>query len=246
MHKRWPPVSKKSRILALLKSFESGACLHPGVVDGRPERHFLQEVGDLNKLDAPNDSASRGVGVNPVRIFEDGDFVFAHVEYDLPETLVAFEIFRFEGSEIIEYWANRQPALGKNPSGRTMVDGPVSAKDHCWTEFNKELVSCFVDDVLLNGMTHRIGAYLGDEGYIQHNPHLADGIYGLLSGLKAMTEAGGSILYERVHRVLGEGNFVLVVSEGSLSGELTAFYDLFRIENGKLAEHWDIVQAARR
>jgi len=35
---------------------------------------------------------------------------------------------------------------------------------------------------------------------------------------------------------LGEGNFVLIASEGRLGGKHTAFYDLFRVENGKIAE----------
>ncbi|RYF61271.1 MAG: hypothetical protein EOO27_02650 [Comamonadaceae bacterium] len=42
---------------------------------------------------------------------------------------------------------------------------------------------------------------------------------------------------------LGEGNFVLLASEGEFNGAPTAFYDLFRIENGKVAEHWDVVDA---
>jgi predicted SnoaL-like aldol condensation-catalyzing enzyme len=48
--------------------------------------------------------------------------------------------------------------------------------------------------------------------------------------------------YEQIHWVLGEGNFVLVVSEGSFGGQHTSFYDLFRVENGKLAEHWDTIE----
>jgi predicted SnoaL-like aldol condensation-catalyzing enzyme len=46
-----------------------------------------------------------------------------------------------------------------------------------------------------------------------------------------------------IRRVLGEGNFVLTVSEGQFAGKPTAFYDLWRVENGKIAEHWDIVEA---
>ena len=42
--------------------------------------------------------------------------------------------------------------------------------------------------------------------------------------------------------VLGEGNFVLVVSEGHLGGKHSSFYDLFRVENGKIAEHWDTIE----
>jgi predicted SnoaL-like aldol condensation-catalyzing enzyme len=42
--------------------------------------------------------------------------------------------------------------------------------------------------------------------------------------------------------VLGEGNFVLVTSEGSFGGKSTSFYDLFRVADGKIAEHWDTIE----
>ena len=48
--------------------------------------------------------------------------------------------------------------------------------------------------------------------------------------------------YDRIHQVLGEGDFVLVVSEGSFGGKPTSFYDLFRVEGGKIAEHWDTIE----
>jgi predicted SnoaL-like aldol condensation-catalyzing enzyme len=48
--------------------------------------------------------------------------------------------------------------------------------------------------------------------------------------------------YDKIHKVLGEGNFVLVVSEGQLGGKHTSFYGLFRVENGKIAEHWDVIE----
>lgn len=48
--------------------------------------------------------------------------------------------------------------------------------------------------------------------------------------------------YHQVQKVLGEGNFVLTVSEGEFAGRPTSFYDLFRVENGKVAEHWDTLE----
>src|SRR5262252_352184 len=42
-------------------------------------------------------------------------------------------------------------------------------------------------------------------------------------------------------RFLAEGNFVLVLSEGDLPSGPTALYDLFRVENGKIVEHWDVL-----
>ena len=49
--------------------------------------------------------------------------------------------------------------------------------------------------------------------------------------------------YDRLHRLLAEGNFVLSVSEGFLNGVHSSFYDLYRIANGKLVEHWDTTEA---
>lgn len=48
--------------------------------------------------------------------------------------------------------------------------------------------------------------------------------------------------YKRNHKILGEGNFVLSISEGIFLNEDVAFYDLFRIENGKIVEHWDVIE----
>jgi predicted SnoaL-like aldol condensation-catalyzing enzyme len=49
--------------------------------------------------------------------------------------------------------------------------------------------------------------------------------------------------YTKIHKVLGEGNFVLTVSEGEWNGgKKQAFYDLFRMKEGKIVEHWDVIQ----
>jgi len=48
--------------------------------------------------------------------------------------------------------------------------------------------------------------------------------------------------FNKIRKVLGEGNFVLVASEGTMGGRSTSFYDLFRVENGKVAEHWDTIE----
>ena len=42
--------------------------------------------------------------------------------------------------------------------------------------------------------------------------------------------------------MIGEGNFVLTQSEGEFAGKPTVYHDLFRIENGQIAEHWDVMQ----
>ena len=48
--------------------------------------------------------------------------------------------------------------------------------------------------------------------------------------------------YEKNHILLGEGSFVLSVSEGLFMNKHVSFYDLFRIEDGKIVEHWDTIE----
>ncbi len=64
----------------------------------------------------------------------------------------------------------------------------------------------------------------------------------LRSALEGKDNGRRRIDYHRVHRVLAEGNFVLCVSEGNYSGVHTAFYDLFRLANGTIVEHWDTAE----
>jgi hypothetical protein len=50
------------------------------------------------------------------------------------------------------------------------------------------------------------------------------------------------LIYNKTHFVLADGDYALAVSEGSFAGAATTFYDLFRVENGKIAEHWDVME----
>ena len=50
------------------------------------------------------------------------------------------------------------------------------------------------------------------------------------------------MVYTTTHQVLADGNFVLAVSEGTYGDVPTAYYDLCRVEIGKIAEHWDVME----
>lgn len=43
-------------------------------------------------------------------------------------------------------------------------------------------------------------------------------------------------------KALAQGSFVPAVSEGTFGGAPTSYYDLWRVENGKIAEHWDVME----
>lgn len=234
----------KQQVIDLLKAIETGARTPVAVIDpGKYIQHNLGAGDGFAGFGALLAALPKGSArVDTVRVFQDGEFVFAHTDYDFFGPKIGFDIFRFENGLIVEHWDNLQTTAGPNPSGRSMIDGPTQPSDSGRTEENKALVRSFVEDILVNGRMEKLAGYFDGDRYIQHNPQIADGLSGLGVALKAMADTGVAMKYDRIHRVLGEGDFVLVVSEGGFAGKPTSFYDLFRVENGKIAEHWDTIE----
>ena len=87
------------------------------------------------------------------------------------------------------------------------------------------------------------GANIPDATIPQHNSNIADGVSGLTDALAALAQQNIQMIYTTTHQVLAEGNYVLAVSEGTYGGVPTAYYDLWRVENGKIAEHWDVMES---
>ena len=237
---------RKNQICALLKGIETGDEAAVAVVN--PDKYIqhnpqTQEGGEgLAALFKRLSKSSPRVNI--VRIYSDGDYVFGHTEYDFDTSRIGFEIFRFESDLTVEHWDNIQPRKDPNPSGHNMVDGPTEATNLDRTESNREIVRTFVDEVLINGQLEKLEHYIDDEFYTEHNPIIGDGLSALRA---ALSESGSnnsiSIKYDKSHRILAEGNFVLSVCEGFLDGIHTSFFDLFRLNNDKLVEHWDTSEA---
>lgn len=188
-----------------------------------------------------------GLRAEPHRMIVDGDLVATHSTYYNAqafgaETMVAFDVFRVEDGKIAEHWDNLIAIAPPNPSGRTQTDGPTEVTDLEKTQANKELVAEFVDAVLVRGDFSALASFFDGDTYLQHNPQIGDGLSGLGAAIKAMAANGIKMEYTTVHKVIGQGNFVLVMSEGVFGGAPMAYYDLFRVENGKIAEHWDVMQ----
>lgn len=234
----------KQQVAELLKSIETGD--HKPLAYINPNKyiqHNLAAADGLAGLGAFMQSLPKGSAkVNTVRVLQDGNFVVAHTDYNFFGPKVGFDIFRFEDGKIVEHWDNLQETAAKpSPSGHTMIDGPTTVSDLDKTEANKALMQSYMDD-LLHGRKDKFSSYFDGNNYIQHNPLVADDLTGLFAGLQALAKQGLAVKYQQVHKVLGEGDFVLVVAEGSFGDRPTSYYDFYRIENGKIAEHWDTLE----
>ena len=183
--------------------------------------------------------------VNNIRSFADGDKVFLQTVYNFAGAgeQVAFDIFRFDDNgKIAEHWDNLAALAAPNPSGHTQTDGAMAITDPDKTEENRKLVEDFLYDVMQGNHPEKTPDYFDGDTYIQHNTGIADGLSGLGTALAALAEQGIQMIYTTVHQVLAQGNFVLAVSEGTFGDAPTAYYDLWRVENGKIAEHWDVME----
>jgi predicted SnoaL-like aldol condensation-catalyzing enzyme len=236
-------VSNKDLICALLKSIETGDSDAVAVVDEskyiqhNPQTHEGSEgLATLFKR-----LSKTSPKVNIVRAFEDADFVFAHTEYDFSNRNIGFEVFRFEGNRAVEHWDNIQPRKGPNSAGHSMVDGETQVTDIELTEKNRQFLDRFINTVLINKQFQHLDNYIDVDNYVEHNPSL-DSFNALRTLLTQQTENGYNVDYRQLHRVLAQGNFVLCVSEGYINTSHTAFYDLFRISNAKVVEHWDTTE----
>ncbi len=188
-----------------------------------------------------------GITATTHRLIAEGNMVVAHNEYKNAqlfggEHLAAFDVFRIEDGKVAEHWDNLAPATPPNPSGRTQFDGATEITDLDKTAENKALVANFVRDVLQGAAPEKITNYISTETYLQHNSGVADGLDGLNAAIQKMVDAGQPMTYSKTHFIVAEGNFVFAASEGEFLGKHSAFYDLFRIDQGKIVEHWDVIQ----
>ncbi|MFI5783482.1 nuclear transport factor 2 family protein [Nocardia sp. NPDC051570] len=84
--------------------------------------------------------------------------------------------------------------------------------------------------------------YLGP-GYVQHNPQIPDGPAAFVEFVSGLTTQVPELRYD-IKRLIAEGDLVVVHSLITTSSEDrgAAVVDIVRVRDGKLVEHWDVVQ----
>ena len=184
-------------------------------------------------------------GVAIYRTLVDGDIVMLHSKYEswpgFAGPVIAFDLFRFADEKIVEHWGGQEAEEGLNLSGRSQVDGATDVVDSDKTEANRTLIREFKQVVTVDLRFDRVNDFIDDDHYFQHASKVGDGIARLKARVSEVAKPSTApVLIPR--RYVAEGNFVLAVVEARTVPPTTN-YDLFRVENGRIVEHWDVLSA---
>lgn len=183
-----------------------------------------------------------GLSMKVVRSFEDGEFVVVHSDVQWNGRKAVIDVFRVRGGKLVEHWDAIQDHPETTASGHSMTDGATEVTDLDKTEANKQLVRKLMDEALVTGDYNKLPPYFDGDNCIQHSPMIADGVQALVNTFALLDQMGAKFQMEKCVRVIGQGNFVLAQSRGEPGGRNVVLYDLFRVENGKIAEIWDVLQ----
>lgn len=110
------------------------------------------------------------------------------------------------------------------------------------TETNKAIVLDFIDKAINRGDIEAAAQHFGD-GYIQHNPNIADGPEGFIAYVRQLRQAYPQVKGE-VRRIFADGDFVVahLFAKREPDEVGLAIVDIFRLDAGKLVEHWEVRQ----
>jgi predicted SnoaL-like aldol condensation-catalyzing enzyme len=221
----------------------------PGVVGRFFAEPFVQHDGTLadglSGLDEyARDVAGSRADLTIYRTIEDCEFVMLHSMYrGLPRNpgpMIAFDLLRFRDEKIVELWRGQQPEAPANLSGHTQLDGPTEVSDRDKTEANRDLVRRFKEVVTVEARFDRVGEFIEGNNYTQHAATVGDGTERMRKRVAGVLKPGAEPTLKPV-RYVAEGNFVLALVDAKMPQGPTANWDLFRVQNGWIVEHWDVI-----
>lgn len=174
-----------------------------------------------------------------IRSISEGDLVLVQGVYTgiVDHQLVAFDVYRAAHGRVVEHWDSLTPRLADTADGRSQISGPTGPVDLEKTGENKALVTEFTERVLVGSDFSNIENYISSDSFTEHNLESRNGIEGFRAKLVAWTEPENLVVYTKLHQVIAEGDFVFTRAAGQSDGPVM-LNDLWRIEDGKIVEHW--------
>ena len=128
-------------------------------------------------------------------------------------------------------------------TGLLAINGVAKTPAEEALEANKKTVTAFYKTAFNDHKPEEaVAKYVGGS-YIQHNPTAADGSLPFIDYIRDTVKKYPGLRAD-IRRVIAEGDYVVthVLIRTSKDDRGTAAIDIFRLEEGKIVEHWDVTQ----
>lgn len=172
-----------------------------------------------------------------VRMLEDGPWVFCNAYQSLNDGAaqwVTMDMFYTDADGLIlEHWDTIAAYVPDTKSGGDMVRGAANIDLTADAEANKRLVLEYTKQVHQERGFTKLSQYIADD-LLQHAPMIEAGRNGLANWLSS--SAAGQ--YEMLFNLIGQGDFVVTYGKRHALGKDIAVFDVYRVANGKIVEHW--------
>ncbi|AUD07564.1 nuclear transport factor 2 family protein [Spirosoma pollinicola] len=173
------------------------------------------------------------------RLIAESDFVVTNLSFDWEgRQKVVVDLFRFDNGKVAEHWDAVQDQPETSLNGHAMMDGPLPIVDADLTVTNKKITIEFFQQIFIGRQLDALPQFVATD-LVQHQPEIANGINGLQAFL---SQNASAISRSVVHRIIAEGDFVVIQFEGTVAQKATMFYDIFRLRQGLIVEHWSVNQ----
>ena len=175
-----------------------------------------------------------------VRALEDGAYVVTQAMGARSGKNIFFDVFRFDDGLIVEHWAFSADEAPPNQSGHTQLDGPTEPQHLEETETNKSLLRTYYENFHVRGDHGQSEQYFAADLMIRHEPGVRDGVDAFLHDVTVLMQHR---TIDEVKLLLGQGDLVFIAAKGTHDGKPCVYIDLYRVQEGKIVEHWGFPEA---
>lgn len=138
-----------------------------------------------------------------------------------------------ENGRIVEHWDVIDYYYTPENGQLDQIFGDFEIKDLEKTAKNKKLVRRFLTEIFQNKELNQWENFVADD-LIQHNHEIGHGSQAYKDYVREY-----DVAYDFAFQLLTQGNFAVSYGQVLIDGVAYAQYDIFRLENGKIVEHWD-------
>ncbi|MEM7327487.1 MAG: polyketide cyclase [Pseudomonadota bacterium] len=172
-----------------------------------------------------------------VRSFQDGPWVFCSAYQSLNDGAAKWVttdlFFTDENGLVLEHWDTIAAYAAETRSGEDMVGGTTAIDGTADTQASKMLVLEFTKQVLQGGRRDQLETFVAED-LVQHAVDINAGRSGYSDWLES--EQFGQ--YEMLFKLVGGGDHVMTYGKRHAAGKDIAVFDVYRVSDGKIVEHW--------